>query len=525
MERRQGVLSAIIIVAQVCVLAAAMALSGGGADVHAAGSIAITGVVTDLNGAGVSNVSVYATAAGSSTVEYGPSTTATDGSYTLNVDAGTYDFHFDPPSASGLSPVVDSNITVLDNQTINVQLVAAPPQPHTFSGTLTASTGDPLASTRATLTNSSGGTVNTGFSDTSGNFTVSTSPDTYTLSGFSYTDFAEGGPLAYVNGTEVSDYQLSAASGTNIPEDLTTNDVTQDFVLHFVKLSVVVKDSSGNPEPNLVVASKGNGTTTVDSGSDSYSFYAQASTSGLDVPAPKTNASGVLAVMVPQGVDFPAGSICVTFSDGTKGCNPADISASGDVSVEFDQPAPPQMHTYSGTISASTGDPIASMSVNLTSSANKGASAKAGSTGFFSSSLTADTYTLTGLNYSDFNAPALVSGYHLPNLQLTPTSSIADDLTTNDVTQNFVLQFVKLSVIAKDSNGNPVSNLAVTSSGSGTTTVAIDGTNYPFTVQASTRTLDVPIPKTDSSGTLTIMVPQDIAYPANSICVTFSNGK
>ena len=65
---------------------------------HAQGSLQITGTVTDPNGNGLNNVSVYATNPGGTTVEYGPTTTASngtsDGTYELDVDPGTYDFHF-----------------------------------------------------------------------------------------------------------------------------------------------------------------------------------------------------------------------------------------------------------------------------------------------------------------------------------------------------------------------------------------------------------------------------------------------
>src|SRR5689334_18437598 len=64
----------------------------------AAGSLTISGTVTNQTGGGVLNVSVYATALGGSTVLFGPSLTNSSGAYTLGVDPGTYDIHFDPPS-------------------------------------------------------------------------------------------------------------------------------------------------------------------------------------------------------------------------------------------------------------------------------------------------------------------------------------------------------------------------------------------------------------------------------------------
>src|SRR5689334_11766760 len=77
-----------------------------GASGAQAASVHITGVVTNPIGGAVQNVTVTATAAGGSTILFGPSTTAANGSYQLDVDPGTYDFHYLPPSGSGLNSAV-----------------------------------------------------------------------------------------------------------------------------------------------------------------------------------------------------------------------------------------------------------------------------------------------------------------------------------------------------------------------------------------------------------------------------------
>src|ERR1041385_4100668 len=78
--------------------------------VQAAHAFQISGTVTDQNGNGVPNVSVTATAPGDTTVVFGPSQTATGGSYLLDVDAGTFDIHFTPANGSGYTPLVQSNV-------------------------------------------------------------------------------------------------------------------------------------------------------------------------------------------------------------------------------------------------------------------------------------------------------------------------------------------------------------------------------------------------------------------------------
>src|ERR1051326_302307 len=88
----------------------------------ASGSVHVTGTVTSQAGGGVQNVSVTATAPGGSTTLFGPVLTAANGSYQLDVDPGTYDIHFVPPAGSGLNPIVDNNIAVNSDQTLNVLL-------------------------------------------------------------------------------------------------------------------------------------------------------------------------------------------------------------------------------------------------------------------------------------------------------------------------------------------------------------------------------------------------------------------
>jgi hypothetical protein len=115
-SKERYIYRAAVSVALVFVLAAIVALTHGGAGAGATGDIAITGTVINQNGDGVQNVSVYATDPGGSTVQYGPSITASDGSYELYVEAGTYDFHFDPAGDSSLNAVIESDVTVLNDQ-------------------------------------------------------------------------------------------------------------------------------------------------------------------------------------------------------------------------------------------------------------------------------------------------------------------------------------------------------------------------------------------------------------------------
>jgi protocatechuate 3,4-dioxygenase beta subunit len=143
MSYKSRALSTVITVAQIFVLSVVLILAHGGAGVRAQGSLAITGTVSNQSGDGVQNVSVYATDPGTSNVDYGPTTTASDGSYELDVEPGSYDLHFDPSSGSGLNNLVDRNVTVSSDQTVDIQLYTAA-STYTLSGAVTDSNGNPV---------------------------------------------------------------------------------------------------------------------------------------------------------------------------------------------------------------------------------------------------------------------------------------------------------------------------------------------------------------------------------------------
>ncbi|WP_203914371.1 hypothetical protein, partial [Rhizocola hellebori] len=78
--------------------------------------------MTSQAGGGVQNVAVTATAPGATTTLFGPVLTATNGAYQLDVDPGTYDIHFTPPTGSGLNPIIANNLAATTDQTLNIQL-------------------------------------------------------------------------------------------------------------------------------------------------------------------------------------------------------------------------------------------------------------------------------------------------------------------------------------------------------------------------------------------------------------------
>lgn len=164
--------SQISVVALPVIAISALSLSGLGS---AQGNIQITGVVTDQSNNELQNASVYVTDPGTSTVDYGPVLTATNGSYTLSVDPGTYDFHVDPPSGTEAGSYVQDNLTISSNQTINAQLPAL----STLSGMVTDSNNNAASGVNLMLQN--GPTPSSVYSDSNGHYSTTVEPGTYAL--------------------------------------------------------------------------------------------------------------------------------------------------------------------------------------------------------------------------------------------------------------------------------------------------------------------------------------------------------
>jgi hypothetical protein len=296
---------------------ALMALSLPGT-AHADGPLHITGTVTNQTGGGVQNVSVTATAPGNSTVLFGPSHTAANGSYQLDVDPGTYDIHFVPPAGSGLNPITSNNLVVQTDQVVNVQLTSPS---HTMSGTVRDSAGQPVPSLTVRLARiGSSGTVSSTTTDANGHYTVVANAGTYYLSQIIGSAPA---PLNFIN--------VEAATA-NPQYDLTTSDLVQDFVLPTTTLTVTVKDGFGNPVPNAPVAisSHNNATFAVIPGT-AANFYNQSSRSGT------TNSTGT-ATLTTFKTTYLVGQICTTVT-GNQICNNTQLSVNGPTSLLF-QAAP-----------------------------------------------------------------------------------------------------------------------------------------------------------------------------------------
>jgi hypothetical protein len=197
----------------------------------------VTCQVTNQNGAGVGNVTVTATAPDGSIVLYGPVNSASDGSYDLSVDSGTYDLHFAPPAGSDLNPVTDSDVIVTGDLQLDVRFTPLQTQSFTVSGTLTDGLGDPMRGVDVEL---GGGDATT---DASGRYSLLASPGPTGVT----IDWDGGSPSLGTSGIIAM-----TLTDTGDPVDV-TGDMTQNLVLRTSELTVIVTDGGGGPVPDARV--------------------------------------------------------------------------------------------------------------------------------------------------------------------------------------------------------------------------------------------------------------------------------
>lgn len=463
------IVSRIAALLQAFVLAVAVNLSGIAA-VGATGTITVSGIISDQNGAGVSGVSVTATAPGDPTVVYGPVQSSATGSYQLGIDVGgNYDLHFAPPAGSGWNEIVQSNVAIFSDQTINIQLVPTPTS-HALTGIFKDADGNPLPGVVLTLSsrNFIGSPAST--TDTNGHFSITVQPGIWNL--FVKIKNAPSLPTDI----NISGHQF----------DLTSNDINQDMQLplkNTATLTVITKDSAGNAisgavvsaTPNPVSAPLFSGDSSMATGSSSF---------------PLTDSVGSASAIFFDGAAFPIGgpnsttSICATFSDTSKVCSPTALTLTGSATVTITKPA---THTFSGTLTNADGNPIPNAVLKLSSIHSLSSpSSTTDASGHFSITVKPDNWNLsiTMQNVVGYPQKVTVNG---PTL----------DLTTSDINQD--LQFplkntATLTVAVQDSAGNPLANVSVGASPDAQTISLFNGSTSHVTVTSN-------FPNTDVSGT------------------------
>jgi len=386
---------------------------------HASGPFHVTGTVTSQAGGGVQNVSVTATAPGGTTVLFGPASTSTSGSYQLDVSSGTYDFHFDPPSGSGLNPIVSNSVTVTTDQTLNVQLTSPS---HVLSGTVRDGAGQPVPSVQMSFQMLSAGSQLTVTTDANGRYSATANAGVYYLTTMS----ANSGPLG-----SFSVYNYYGASG--LPHyDVTNADLIQDFQLPTTTLAVTVKDGFGVPVANAPVYVYGyrNGYTLMPVNTGDAPGYYPATRSAA------TNTSGTATLTVFK-TSYPAGNICTTVN-GNEVCTSATQTINGPSNLLFQSaPQVPPAPTALIAATPTAGAPSLSWSqVSVAASyrvyRNSQLIGTTTSTGFVDSALTVGgsySYTVTAVSSLNIESPAssaftvvYTTGPAVSNVAVTPST-------------------------------------------------------------------------------------------------------
>lgn len=303
----------------------------------------VSGTVTNAaTSAPISSTVVQVYNPGTNTLRYSV-TTGGSGTYNVSVEAGTYDFRFVPPAATGLNSPLERGVTVGGNLTLNKQISSVR---HTFSGVLTDQNGTSLSNMSVTLRDFYGYSVS-GTTITSSGFSLSVQPGTYSLriSGFV---------------TGLGNYALEQPFLT--PSiDMTGGNLSQNLQLKLATVNYTAYDAQGYKESGARVNNNMTGT-----------FFSSVSLYAGDVGYAVTYSTTISAGSQSNfksvvGVTYPSNALCVrNVSNVLIGCRttPLDIPSLGSYSVDLPQ-APPAPHTFSGTLTTSDGTPISAPNTTL----------------------------------------------------------------------------------------------------------------------------------------------------------------
>lgn len=504
-----------VVLLQVIVLAVVIVLSHGGSNAKADSAIQITGTLTTNSGSDVSNVSVYATDPGTDTVEFGPVTSANDGTYDLPVQAGNYDIHFDPPASDNMSSITDSGVMVVNDQTINEEFTVPN---YTYSGIITDQNGDPLSNVQVYLVSTTGGPTEVyQYTGNNGAYSITAPAGTYSVQ-INDAGYNRNGPQV-IGQADVSDFN----TGSITMVDLSNGSVTQNFAISLSSETFAINDSSGNPEQGVYIkASQAAGTFTINDGTNTYS---PSSTSAFFQTHTGVNGAqeGTAVVLIPTGSVFPAATassgtsegICVTYSDGSTGCNTSPISVTGNSTIDFNEPP---TYTYSGTLTDQYGNSslAGSKVVLIPVGGSTQSSAVVASDGNFSLTVPEGMYNLELSNTSGQTLATYTTG-------LITTV----DLTQGNQTQNLTLPLVQITTEVEGSSGNQEGQrLVYAASGSANISVTSNGTTY-----SSTAGVSAPGSYTGEYGSVAILFPEGTSFPASSsptargtgVCVDYSD--
>jgi hypothetical protein len=484
---------AIVAIVPLMALAASFSLLLLSVRVGATGSN-ITGTVRNPSNGTVNGAYVYATNPSSSTPLYGPVTTNSSGFYTLNIPlSGTYDIHIDPPSNNGWSSVVNSNVSVTSDQTINATFSS---QTNTISGTLTDSSSNPLSG--VTVKIFKGSSQYSATTDASGNYSIS-APAGY------YYFYLSG------NMSGISSFTLTQQNTSSL--NLLSGNLTLNLTIHTATMTITQYSDGGQQALGSVYARATSGIASLYPG-DPGTTISLVNSTGFSGSATGTIKTIVGATYAASGLESSSNTTSVCESiPGTSSffdCLRLPLTVTGDVS--FNVPVTsPATRTYSGVLTDGSGTPISGATVTLIKYGDSTASATTDSNGNFSVSAMPKKYYL---KVSANNVDGMTS-FTLTQSSSNPTI----DLTSASATQNLQVNTATLTVTANDGSGNPnyfTTVNAQTSSGS-TTLYTGDPGETPVIYSAGFSTQP-----NNNVGTIGTIV--GASYSAKGLHVTNTNG-
>jgi hypothetical protein len=421
------------------ILAAFLLVLGLGAQMVSAVVYTITGTLRDPSNNSVTGAYVYATAPSSSTISYGPVTTAANGSYSLPVSAsGTYDIHFVPITNKGWNEIVDSNISITTNQTINHNFSS---QTHTLSGTVTDGTGTALTGITVKL-----GTTQT-TTNGSGQYSLTVSAGSYAL----YLSGAMSGISSFT--------MQQSTTGIN----LINSDMTLNPSIKTATMTITPRNDNGQIKNSGNISARATSGTAIVYPGDPGSAISLIQSNGFTA----NGSSGTITTIV--GATYAASGLD-SASNQTSVCEPNYgvhydcllLPMTVMANVNFDVPNPaPITRTFSGNLSDGSGNPLSGKTIALTGDGT--------ATGVTDAS---GNFSITG-KAKKYAIKVYVSGSTSTLTQNPSTTTV--DLTSDNFSRNLVINWAPLTISVVDNLSNPLNNRLVMLSALGGTATLYTG--------------------------------------------------
>jgi protocatechuate 3,4-dioxygenase beta subunit len=392
-----------------------------------ADTFTLSGSVKDTSGNGISGTIVSVNDANSDNT-----TTDSSGNYSLSIPAGTYNVQVTPPSGSGFTSAVAVNQNISANTVINFVLV--PSGTVTLSGHVLDGIGQPLANQTVAIAPSGTGNYVSSTTDSNGNYNFQVTPGNYLIRVSGNNSLSANAPATYSIQSSAT-LSLQQSKIMNIP-------------LNIYKMSLLVQDSSGNPQANVKISTNAPsetapiGTVTNTSASSNYSSSAGLTTDATGSATlwlfPTSNGNNYTITAVP-----PTGSSFVTTN-----LSGVTLTANKQVTLTMATPV-----TLSGRVLDGTGQPLTNQTVAIAPSGTSNyVSSVTDSSGNYNFSVAPGNYLIrvSGSNPVTANAPASYS------IQSSGTLS----LTQNKV-MDIPLTVYSIALHVQDINGSPVSNIKI----------------------------------------------------------------